>query len=314
MNTHLTSLSPTCALALLCPALLGFQQVPPSRAFEAATVKALVTGRDRPVPGFACRGLEGTLPAGVTREIPQGRCTGGSNLRFLTAYAYSVDPRNVSSRLDWVTAVGMGFQIEAKAENTDSVTNAELREMLRTLLSEQFKLQVHRETRDVQGYNLVIAKGGLKIHAAAADVRDESFGKVDPGIGIMTLSGRSSFVELLQMISGVVRAPVIDKTALTGRYDYRFTRPLNMTATSTASSFFTTIQEDLGLRLEPVSHVPQEVLIIDSAAKPSGGGSQEAREPKRSDVAEGFRSLRHLNVETLAGRLSLQRDIDRHAL
>jgi hypothetical protein len=48
----------------------------------------------------------------------------------------------------------------AKAEHR--VRSAELRQMLQSLLSDRFKLQVHWETRVVPVYSLTVAKRGLK--------------------------------------------------------------------------------------------------------------------------------------------------------
>ena len=61
---------------------------------------------------------------------------------------------------------------------------------------------------------------------------------------------------------------VIDKTGLTGRYDYTLTYASNPTPDSTAPDIFTAVQEQLGLKLVP-STAPLEVLVIDSAERPS---------------------------------------------
>ena len=57
--------------------------------------------------------------------------------------------------------------------------------------------------------------------------------------------------------------PVMDKTGLTGDYDFRLT--WNDTD---GPSVFSAVQEQLGLKLEP-QKVPLSYLIIDSAQKPS---------------------------------------------
>jgi uncharacterized protein (TIGR03435 family) len=60
------------------------------------------------------------------------------------------------------------FTIEAKAAGTpdDSVMRGP---MLRALLEDRFKLQVHRATEDAPMYALTVAKGGLKIKPMAPD-------------------------------------------------------------------------------------------------------------------------------------------------
>src|ERR1019366_160370 len=59
------------------------------------------------------------------------------------------------------------FNIDAKAEEPSTVTQDQLRAMLRTLLKERFKLAFHTNTKEVTGYFLVEAKGGFKLKESA---------------------------------------------------------------------------------------------------------------------------------------------------
>lgn len=67
-----------------------------------------------------------------------------------------------------------------------------------------------------------------------------------------------------------VDRPVIDKTGLTGTYDYELEWDDDTAAGADAGtiSVFTAFQEQLGLRLQPTK-APVQVLIIDHAEKPS---------------------------------------------
>jgi uncharacterized protein (TIGR03435 family) len=69
--------------------------------------------------------------------------------------------------------------------------------------------------------------------------------------------------------NGVDR-PVIDKTGLTGMYDYKLQWGDDAAATPEADalSIFTAMQEQLGLKLEPAK-APIQVLVVDRADKPS---------------------------------------------
>jgi uncharacterized protein (TIGR03435 family) len=63
---------------------------------------------------------------------------------------------------------------------------------------------------------------------------------------------------------------VVDKTGLTGNYNFtlKWTQE-NVEATATSGpSIFTALQEQLGLKLEPMK-VPTKVLVIDSVERPS---------------------------------------------
>jgi uncharacterized protein (TIGR03435 family) len=67
-----------------------------------------------------------------------------------------------------------------------------------------------------------------------------------------------------------VDRPVVDKTGLTGTYDYKLEwgDDTAVDADARTVSVFTAFQEQLGLRLRPI-RAPVQVLIIDHAEKPS---------------------------------------------
>src|SRR5205807_1661612 len=112
-------------------------------------------------------------------------------------------------------------------------------EMLQTLLEERFGLKVHRETREVQGYHLVVGKNGPKLTASAPppdppavavsqedrtkavmENMRKSMKNAAPGSRTQHRSGkRMTSAQLANMISGMVESPVVDMTELSGRYD-----------------------------------------------------------------------------------------------
>src|SRR5688572_12011964 len=108
------------------------------------------------------------------------------------------------------------FDVEAKAENPDATTQAQIRRMLQQLLAERFKLRVHRDTRNVSGYSLVISKDGPKLTRAGAN-------ELHPGIGgrpdemVFTAMPMSALADYLSVRLG---SPVQDKTGLTGNYTF----------------------------------------------------------------------------------------------
>jgi uncharacterized protein (TIGR03435 family) len=54
------------------------------------------------------------------------------------------------------------YRLDAKAENTETATTEQLREMLQNLIIDRFKLKAHRYTEERPGYFLVVAKNGPK--------------------------------------------------------------------------------------------------------------------------------------------------------
>jgi uncharacterized protein (TIGR03435 family) len=163
--------------------------------------------------------------------------------------------------------------------------------MLQPVLAERFQLKVHRETRDLPVYELVVAKGGPKLHEAKpGDTYPNGIkgpdGHSGPGLiwiqdGQLTCQA-VGMVELTRILSQRLGHNVLDKTGLTGKYDLAMQwpppedRPGPMfdggeggnAAESSGPSIFTVIQEQLGLKLE--SHkTAVEVLVIDHVEAPS---------------------------------------------
>jgi uncharacterized protein (TIGR03435 family) len=97
--------------------------------------------------------------------------------------------------------------------------------------------------------------------------------------------GGASMAQLVQMLSQSTALPVIDKTGLTGYYDFNlkfqpeaglntspFGPPLpgapQVAVDPDAANIFTAVQEQLGLKLESVRG-PVEVIVIDRIEKPT---------------------------------------------
>jgi len=79
---------------------------------------------------------------------------------------------------------------------------------------------------------------------------------------------------LLQFLSNETGRTVVDKTGLTGKYNFTLSwRPAMEKgaaddATDSTPDLFTAIQEQLGLKLEPTKG-PVDVLVIDHMERPA---------------------------------------------
>jgi len=171
-------------------------------------------------------------------------------------------------------------------------------QMLQALLADRFQVTVHRETKELPIYTLVIAKGGPKLREAKpGDTYPSGFTYPDgthAGAGQMMggqLDGKMTaqgvpIAMLVLSLTQMLGHPVSDKTELKGVYDFklRFTpddrlqpppaMPPNLwppppPANSNAPSLFDALQEQLGLKLES-GKGPVEVLVIDHVERPSG--------------------------------------------
>ena len=167
------------------------------------------------------------------------------------------------------------FDIEAKA---DSAVDAALKklpsdqgklvkqQMIQALLADRFKLVVHRETRELPIYALVVAKGGSKLEASKSD-------------GVMISSGSRylnaqgvTIAMIAQELAQDVGRVVMDKTGIEGRFDVdlKWTPDDEATAgnADAAPSIYTAVQEQVGLRLD-AEKGPVEVLVVDRLEGPS---------------------------------------------
>ncbi len=164
--------------------------------------------------------------------------------------------------------------------------------MMQALLEDRFQLKTHRETREVSGYLMTVAKGGLKVKPTAegscisVDPTDFSqSGKPDPSgkpFCLNPANPRHGSFEVFD-IHGIALAafasllhpeglPVIDQTGVTGRFDIHLEWESGTPNTAILlphTSAIMAAREQLGLRLEP-GKGPHEVLAIDRVEKPSG--------------------------------------------
>ncbi len=186
------------------------------------------------------------------------------------------------------------YDINAKAEDG---AKPELMSgpMLQELLSDRFKLKIHRETREIPVYALSVAKGGPKLHAfregSCAPIDYTKFPQTPATTGQHPCSANAKLtganvVADLQGVSlddfskvllrGNLDRPVIDKTGIAGLFDFHLEfAPDQSTPGFKKSddpaggpSIFTAVQEQLGLKLEPTKG-PAEYLVIDSVERPT---------------------------------------------
>ncbi len=158
------------------------------------------------------------------------------------------------------------YDITAKADGAAS--DAEMRLMMRALLNERFKLKFHREKKELHSYALTIAKGGPKLKQAAADevpLRQNS--------AMGSVARATTMQEFADFLSGPVEKPVVDKTGLSGRWDFAFDFTKYMTDPPKGLDDFllvlnTTLQGECGLKLEAEKDVV-EVMMVDHVEKAS---------------------------------------------
>ena len=223
--------------------------------FDAATVK----------PNNSGSGSSGT-------ESTNGllRITNQTLLRMIQ-YAYNLRDFQISGGPAWVQSDR--YDVTAKPEG--SVHDRQMKQMLQSLLSEQFQLQFHRQTQEGPIYALLIGKNGPKLHSAPES--DNSGISSNSTAVRMTMKGTHvTMGELAASLGNRVGRPVIDKTGLRGKFDFELSWVADLTlaagtpdpgADVSGPSIFTALQEQLGLRLDSQKG-PIEMFLIDHAEKP----------------------------------------------
>jgi uncharacterized protein (TIGR03435 family) len=226
--------------------------------FEAATIKGYQPDRIRTIDysGGFCHGTDKQYPStGPIPPVPLGRCVMKAvRLTDLVGLAYRV---RVSGGPAW--AESDFFDVEGKADDASMPTEAQLLVMLQDLLTSRFKLQFHREQREVPAFSLFVAKNGPK--SMTKSVGDNP-PKVGFGPGAKLTAQNVTMESFANSIRGIAGGQVIDKTGLTEKYDFSFEwQP------GDPGAFLSELQVDLGLRVESTK-APAEFIVIDHAEKP----------------------------------------------
>ncbi len=131
-------------------------------------------------------------------------------------YAYGITNDAQISGPDWIRNKEVRFDIVAKS--SPETPDDQLRLMLRTLLTERFKLVLHREPRELPYLALTVGKNGPKLVATNSP---DTSGR--PQILGRIISSHMSMPKLAMLLSRFLRQTVLDQTGLTGPYDVNLT-------------------------------------------------------------------------------------------
>ena len=186
-------------------------------------------------------------------------------LRFIVLQAFGLLDHQLLGAPEWTNTAS--FDITA-AFPQGSVPERDWRPMLQRVLVDRFGLTVHRETREVPTYNLVLARkdGALGSQLVRTDGSCEKPPACTLLVNRQSLTARTQRIQTITpALQSLTGRPVVDRTGLTGTFDI----DLKWSASGDdGPSFFTALQEQTGLRLEP-SKGPFEVVVIDKVARPT---------------------------------------------
>jgi uncharacterized protein (TIGR03435 family) len=218
--------------------------------FEVASVKLTAHGR---TPDGHSNSSINSRPGSFTAT--------NASLKQLIVSAYGVKDYQVEGP-DWIDSDAARYDLVAKPPA--GAPSRQNDSMLQNLLTQRFKLAMHRETKSLPVYELLVAKGGPKMREAPAGENS----RTNTRNGHMTAE-RVSMTDLADQLSRNLERAVIDKTGLKGAFDFTLEFAEDSSDTS-RPSMFTALPEQLGLKLE-ATRAPIEVLVIDHAEKNPAG-------------------------------------------
>ena len=230
-------------------------QAPPAQpnAFDVASIKP--SGENSP-------------PMGI-RRTPDQFVTSNTSLLFLIRWAYTLDedrliggPRNMDS---------VKFDIAAKIPER-KLERGQLQLMMQALLVDRFKLAVHKETRTLTSFILIVDKNGPKLHFVdlGEGIGENPFQMPDRGHLVGT---KVTATMLARVLSERLHRSVVDESGIANPFNFTLEwdpdtevtlsdDPGQIAPGGDGRSIFTALKEQLGLRL--VSRkVPTEVIVID---------------------------------------------------
>jgi uncharacterized protein (TIGR03435 family) len=234
----------------------------------AATVKA---------PSYEIVSIKPSNPKSSTigwSYLPEGLDFINLPLQPLVKDAYDLEmDSQISGLPGWASSERYDVQARVDANTAEAwkkLSDKELtirqRPMIQSLLTDRCMLKVHLETREFPVYDLVIAKGGLKIKEASSD--EKHGGLIKDG----SITGQAtSFDLLLANLTPFSGRKVIDKTGLEGkRFDFELDwAPDDQPVTAVPlPSLFTALKEQLGLELVPAKE-PMQIVVIDHIERPT---------------------------------------------
>ena len=278
----------TALVCTLCCAALAQPSQPP--AFEVASVKILPsqTGRG------SMRGGPGTADPG---RISFTNVT----LYNVILRAYDLKGFQLSAP-DWLSSQ----RYDITAQVPSGASKEQCNRMLQTLLNERFRIVLHHETKELQGFDLVASRSGSKLKpssesGAAPSLAPSGQPKIDSdgypqlaGPGLVMMEGAKAgsvivfltakaqpLAALVELLSREFQMPISDRTGLQGNFDFKLEfapRPPGALPSPPsperppsveddgAANLTTAVQQQLGLRLNS-RKVPTDVVVIDRADK-----------------------------------------------
>jgi uncharacterized protein (TIGR03435 family) len=242
------------ATAAIATAVIATAQPQPA-SFAAASIK----------PAVVAIGREGGNRSRI-QHTPTSLTMSNVTLADCVEWAYGLAP----FQLPGARPGSDSYDILAKTDAPVEV--GQLKAMLQDLLAKRFQLAIHRESKLLPVYELVVAKGGPKLPKANVPSDGpvhtaDSLPRVENGAFVFANASLPEFAEMLAKLRGI-DLPVVDRTGIAGNFDMVLKSAPAAAREADTAALFALVQEQLGLKLVSAK-APFEIVIIDHAGKPS---------------------------------------------
>jgi uncharacterized protein (TIGR03435 family) len=240
---------------------------------------AAVTGT-KPQPDFDVSTIKPNNTGGGSISVNTGidtlRAT-NVQLKSLIEWAFNVKEDQIFGLPHWAEVSHYDIVakvVDAEPEVLRNLTREERATMVRHLLESRLQMKTHLEVRTLPVLELMVAKSGSKLTVAPPGANlKSSRNSMHTDDAVMTLTATHDRMEdIAGVLSDQVHKPVVDKTGLTGLYDFelKWQRDETPNAPGDASlpTLYTALQEQLGLRLES-GKAPVNVVVIDDIHEPT---------------------------------------------
>ena len=211
------------------------------------------------------RRSQSEAPGGRSGILPGGHFFAENNtLKQLVTVAYQLPLSRVVGGPDWVTSDR--WDVTARSAEESKKTPLDVFVMLQQLLRDRFGLVVRKENRESDVFALVRVREGalgpsarrseIKCDAASRARTPPSSPDARPVCSFRTSRGRIvaggvAVLTLANILQRDAGRPVVDRTGIEGLLD--FDLEWSAAPNEPGPSIFTAVQEQLGLKLEPVT-------------------------------------------------------------
>lgn len=274
-NAVMRAVNSTLVFVVITAAMLPAQSPPPPATSEAFDVVSIKLNRS---PVNAYGGF-----------VPNGFEAVGATTQQLISLAYGVSITQILDAPPWIRTDT--YDVTARTGRSTPASPASMTGMLQRLLTDRFRLVVHREQREAPVYALLIARSdgrlGSRLNPAPLDC-DSRAAKAPPGTRGLSICGidrgpgmsagrTMTIAQLSGVLGSIVERQVVDRTSLAGNYDWDLSwTPTpgepgprsEPTPAGDGVSIFTAVQEQLGLKLESERGVI-DALVIDRIERPT---------------------------------------------